>query len=261
MPEIVLEARKISKWFRKLQALREVSFSLKRGETIGLVGDNGAGKSTLVHILSGVFPQDSGEIFLEGKKITLNSSLHAKKLGIETVYQDQALAVQQSIFRNLFMGREPTKFFGILDIKKAEKAAMEVLRGKVKLERLTSARQPIKDLSGGERASVALARIILFKARVVILDEAMLALSLVETQKFLGFVRNLRSQGISCIYVSHNISEVYSVADEFIILDLGEKVTEVLKSDISLEELVDMMIHIKKSHKGGTRRGELTEKE
>lgn len=252
MPSTVLEIREISKSFGKLQALREVSFSLEHGETVGLIGDNGAGKSTLVNILSGVFPQDSGEIFLEGKKIAVRSSLHAKKLGIETVYQNQALALQQSIFRNLFMGREPTKFWGILDIKKAERAAMEVLQEKVGLERLISARQTIKDLSGGERASVALARIILFKARVVILDEAMLALSLVETQKFLGFVRDLRSQGISCIYVSHNISEVYSVANRFIILNLGEKVTEVSKNDISLEKLVDMMIHVKKSRKVGS---------
>jgi len=229
----------IHKWFGKVYALKGVDFTVNRAEVVGLVGDSGAGKSTLIKILSGVYKPDKGEIYFEGQKVSFASPADARRLGIETVYQDQALAPDLSILRNIFMGRELTTSFGFLDLRKM---MMESRRA---LENLgLHVRSPIETvgiLSGGERQGVAIARALYFKAKLVILDEPTAALSIKETQKVLDFVKRLRDEGISVIFITHNLYHVYEVADRFVVLFRGAKVADVPKSQTSIDMLSELI--------------------
>jgi simple sugar transport system ATP-binding protein len=225
----------IHKWFGTVHALNGVDFTVNRGEVVGLVGDNGAGKSTLIKILSGVYPPDMGEIYFEGRKVRFRSPADARKLGIETVYQDQALAPNLSIVRNIFMGREITASFGFLDLKKMSREARKAIE--TLGLRVRSPLEPVAILSGGERQGVAIARALYFKAKLVILDEPTAALSIKETQKVLDFVRLLKKEGVSVIFITHNLYHVYEVADRFVVLFRGMKVADVLKEQTSIEEL------------------------
>ncbi|MFW6181291.1 MAG: ATP-binding cassette domain-containing protein [Spirochaetota bacterium] len=230
----------IHKWFGKVCALRGVSFTVNQGEIVGLVGDNGAGKSTLIKILSGFHPADRGEIFFEGKKVNINNPRVAKDLGIETVYQEQALSPHVSIARNVFMGREPTTVLGFMDRGRMEKESMEVIT-KLGL-RIKDPDAMVEMLSGGQRQGVAIARVLYFKAKLVILDEPTIALSVKESQQVLDFVQQLKREGISVIFITHNIFHVHQAAERFFVLSHGEALTDVRKEDTTLEHLIDLIV-------------------
>lgn len=230
----------IHKWFGRVYAVRGVDFNLKRGETLGLLGDNGAGKSTLIKILSGYHVADKGEIYFDGNKVKIRSPRDARKLGIETVYQDQALAPNLSISRNIFMGREPIKGVGILDKKVMDEESMQALKN-LGL-RLRSPDLPVVTLSGGERQGVAIARAIHFKAKCVILDEPTVALSVKEVNEVLDFIQQIKREGISSIFITHNLYHVYDIAERFVVMARGRKMADVKKEEVTRDNLSDLVI-------------------
>jgi len=233
----------IYKRFGTVQALRNVDFTVKHQEIIGLVGDNGAGKSTLINVLTGVFPPDKGEIYFEGKKILIDSPKKARSIGIETVYQNLALIDLMSISRNFFLGREPTKkvagFFDFLDKKKIDeisKKALEEVGIKVR-----SVDEEVSILSGGERQAIATGRALHFGAKLLVLDEPTAALSVKESHKVLDYVINAKERGLSVIFITHNIYHVYSVADRFAILEHGVNIGDFEKSKVSAENIIEVI--------------------
>jgi simple sugar transport system ATP-binding protein len=238
----VLELRNVSKSFSGVHALHDVSLRLRPAEVLGLVGDNGAGKSTLIKIITGYHPPDTGEIFFRGRKIDGLTVRKARGLGVETVYQERALAEQQSLWRNIFMGRPLTHRGGILDVRK-----MRSVTSRLMLESMgfTSAiltpDTPVAGLSGGERQGLAIVRALHFQADLIILDEPTMGLSLSETEKCLNFVRDIRNAGKSAIFIDHNIFHIYSVADRVAILDRGRIAGQFPTSRYSLDELTTIM--------------------
>jgi simple sugar transport system ATP-binding protein len=204
-------------------------------------GDNGAGKSTLIKIISGVHGPDSGEILVHGnaqKKWDVNI---ARAHGIETVYQDRALAEQQTITRNIFMGRERGGFLGFLDIKKENEEANNLMRTIGFTSQVFAADSRVFTLSGGERQGVAIARALYFKAKMIILDEPTTALSLTESEKVFHFVRQAKEGGASVVFISHNIYHTYDISDRFVVLDRGRVVLETDKTKTTANELVKSM--------------------
>jgi len=228
------------KWFGKVHALRGVDFEVNHSEVVGLVGDNGAGKSTLIKVLSGFYPADKGEIYFDGKKVTIASPRHSRKLGIETVYQEQALVSEMSIARNIFMGRESVRSLGFLNKKAMGDGSMEALES-IELH-LRSTDTLIAMLSGGERQGVAIARALHFKAKLVILDEPTIALSIKEAKQVLEFIKQLKKEGIAAIFITHNLYHVFPVAERFVILNRGERVADVRKEDVSIDKLSDLIV-------------------
>src|SRR5438067_1068148 len=217
-----LRLRGISKSFGAVRALFEVDFEVNAGEVVGLVGDNGAGKSTLIKVISGVGPADAGEIFLEGKQVHIPNPQSANNLGIETVYQDLALCDNLDVVANLFLGRETRSFLRSLNEIDMEKQALNVLRT---LDvKLPSTRTAVATLSGGQRQSVAVAKSILRQAKVVLLDEPTAALGVAQTRPVLNLIRRLREQGLAVVVISHNLADVFEVADRVIVLRLGKRV-------------------------------------
>jgi len=230
----------IEKWFGKVCALRNINFHVGHGEVVGLVGDNGAGKSTLIKVLSGFHLADKGDIYFEGNMIHYSSPKDAKRLGIETVYQEQALAPHVSISRNVFMGREPTKALGFMNRKMMDEESMGAIT-RLGL-RIKDPEAPVEALSGGQRQGVAIARVLYFKAKLVILDEPTIALSVKESQQVLDFTQQLRAQGISVIFITHNIFHVFQVATRFFILSHGEALTDVKKEDTNIDHLIELIV-------------------
>jgi len=230
----------IDKYFGRVCALAGVDFGVKYSEIVSLVGDNGAGKSTLIKILSGFHTADRGEIFFEGKKVRLGSPRDAKNLGIETVYQEQALAPHVSIPRNVFMGREITKAFGIMDSRKMHEESMKTVE-KLGL-RIKDSRASVEQLSGGQRQGVAIARVLYFKAKLVILDEPTIALSVKESQQVMDFMLQLRSEGISVVFITHNLFHAFQIAERFVVLARGELLADVERKDTSVEQLSQLVI-------------------
>ena len=217
-----LSLRGVSKSFGAVRALTDVDFEVYPGEVVGLVGDNGAGKSTLIKVISGVGPADSGEIFVDGQPARINSPQNANSLGIETVYQDLALCDNLDVVGNLFLGREEHSFLRTLDEAQMESSALEVLRT---LDvKLPSARALVAALSGGQRQSIAVAKCILRKAKVVMLDEPTAALGVAQTKQVLQLILRLREQGLAVVVISHNLADVFEVVDRAIVLRLGRRV-------------------------------------
>ncbi|MCM8792777.1 MAG: ATP-binding cassette domain-containing protein [Candidatus Omnitrophica bacterium] len=230
----------IHKWFGALHVLKGVNFTVRCKEVVGLVGDNGAGKSTLIKILSGYHKPDEGEIWFNGRRVIFNSPKEARMLGIETVYQDQALAPHLTVARNVFLGREVVRSMGFVDAKKIKEESMKALE-KIGLN-LRSSDLLINFLSGGERQGVALARALYFGARLIVLDEPTASLSIKECQKVLEFVKSVRDAGLSVIFVTHNLYHVCPIADRFVVLSRGEKIADVKKEETSIEELTKLII-------------------
>jgi simple sugar transport system ATP-binding protein len=241
-----LRCENLTKWYGGVLALKDVSVEFGRGpEIVGLVGDNGAGKSTLIKILSGAHPADGGSIYVDGQRTAIRNPRDAMDAGVETIYQYTAMVPQMSIARNIFIGREITKgrkIFGtgILDGAAMGRVAMDALQ-KVDLH-LRSPETPVQELSGGERQGVAIARAIHFRSKMLILDEPTNHLSVKETTKVLEFVQQLRSQGISSIFISHNLHHVYPIADRVVVMARGEKIADVAKVDTSVDELTRMIV-------------------
>ena len=206
-----------------MHALKGVSLDVRPGEALGLVGDNGAGKSTLINILSGLHQQDEGEIEIEGKPITIRNPKDAMALGIETIYQYNSMVPIMSIARNLFIGREPLKFsvggLGWLDLNRMRDDSVKAIAD-VDLH-LRSPDALVGELSGGQRQGVAIARAMHFRSKVMILDEPTNHLSVKETNKVIGFVRGLREQGVTAIFISHNMHHVFACCDRIVAMALG----------------------------------------
>ena len=214
--------RNISKSFGVVRALSGVDFEVYDGEVVGLVGDNGAGKSTLIKTISGVGPADEGEIFVAGQPVKITTPQVANRLGIQTVYQDLALCDNLDVVSNLFLGREERFPWRTLNEVDMERQALGVLRT---LEvKLPSTRALVSVLSGGQRQSVAVAKSILRKAQLVLLDEPTAALGVVQTRQVLNLIRRLREQGLAVVVISHNLADVFEVVDRVIVLRLGKRV-------------------------------------
>ena len=243
------ELKNVSKSFGGVHALNGVNFRVDYNEIVGLIGDNGAGKSTLIKILTGVYPPDKGEIYIKGEKIKDYSVHRAREIGIETVYQEKALVEQQTLWRNIFMGREITDRFGFLQIKKQKKETENLMREIGFTAAGLSPDSIVGTLSGGEEEGVAISRVLYFKADLIILDEPTMALSLSEVRKVLNFVREIKDRGKSCIFITHNVYHVYPVADRFVILDRGKIAGESRKEGISLEDLMDELYTVARTGK------------
>lgn len=243
--DYILEMKDISKRFGEVQALRQVDFAVARNEVVGLVGDNGAGKSTLIKIVTGYHKPDSGEVYFNGEKVEGLSVAEARQLGIETVYQERALANLQTLWRNIFMGRETTTRLGLLDVKMMEQETEKLMVGSMGFT--SSAVAPdsvVGTFSGGEKQGVAIVRALYFQAELIILDEPTMGLSVSETRKLLEFVRGIKEAGKSCILIDHNVFHVYSVADRIVVLDRGAVAGEFLTKDITLDELMEKMYRV-----------------
>jgi len=243
-PGSLLEAVGIQKHFGRVVALRDANFTLEPQEVHAIVGDNGAGKSTLIKIVSGVYAADGGELRLDGRTVTIANPREARELGIETVYQDLALADHLDASANLFLGRElylggVLGRLGFLD-KKAmrERADAEMRRLKIGIQ---SVDQPVLGLSGGQRQAVAVARAIAWGTRIVIMDEPTAALGVRESGMVLELIREVRNQGLAIVMISHNLPEVFAVADRVTVLRLGRTITTLRREETTLEEIVGMM--------------------
>jgi simple sugar transport system ATP-binding protein len=243
----ILKLKNISKSFGNVSALADISMQVNDNEVLGLIGDNGAGKSTLIKIISGVHAPDSGEILVHGKAQKKWDVNIARAHGIETVYQDRALAEQQTITRNIFMGRERGGFLGFLDIKKENEEANKLMRTIGFTSQVFAADSRVFTLSGGERQGVAIARALYFKAKMIILDEPTTALSLTESEKVFHFVRQAKEGGASVVFISHNIYHTYDISDRFVVLDRGSVVLETDKTKTTADELVKSMQDIARS--------------
>ena len=239
----LLRCTNLNKWYGNLHSLKDLNFSISKGEVIGLIGDNGAGKSTLIKTICGVHKPDKGEIYFEGIKVNINKPKEAMNLGIETIHQYNTMFQEMSIARNVFIGREPKKFglssFALLDEEKMNQESMAAIR-EVGLN-LRSPLIPVKELSGGERQGVSIARSMYFKSKMLILDEPTNHLSVKETLKVLEYIQSLSSMGISSIFISHNLYHVHEIADRIIGMARGEKVCDLKKNDTTVNELIKMI--------------------
>lgn len=235
----------ISKSFGGVRALRNVDFYLGYNEVVGLVGDNGAGKSTLIKILAGVYHSDEGEIYFEGKRVQIDNPREAKNLGIETVYQDLALVNNLNVTDNIFLGRETIssgfgKLFQVLDRRKMNVQARQLLSNLgIRIESLKSM---VEDLSGGQRQTVAVAKTLYLNPKVIIMDEPTAAISIVEKRKVLGFVKDLREKGISVVFISHNLEEIFSVVNRVVVLNRGVCVADCDIASTCINEVVKLMV-------------------
>lgn len=236
----------ISKSFGEIESLINVNFEVNDGEVVGLLGDNGAGKSTLIKIMTGYYaPDDGGQLFWKDKPVHLTVS-KSRKLGIETVYQERALAEQHSIWRNIFMGREVTRF-GVMQIGWMKRDADHLMRLMKFTGSSINPNKIVGTMSGGERQGIAIARALYFNAQLLILDEPMMGLSLSETRKVSEFIDAIKKKGRSCVLVEHNIYHAYPLVDRIVVLDRGRVAGQFKKSEISLEELTEKLYHVAKT--------------
>jgi len=232
----IIELTNIVKSFGPVDVLKGVNLKAYAGKVTALVGDNGAGKSTLIKGLAGVQPYDRGEIRFEGELVNIHTPREAARLGIEVVYQDLALCDNLDIVQNMFLGREELDF-GTFDEGLMEKEASDTLR-RLSVRTVKSVRQKVSSLSGGQRQTVAIARSVLKKARVVVLDEPTAALGVAQTEQVLNLVRSLAQQGVAVIMISHNLQDVFAVADYISVLYLGQMVASVNAADTNNDDVV-----------------------
>ncbi|WP_304619616.1 ATP-binding cassette domain-containing protein [Paracoccus sediminilitoris] len=246
MTEPLLSARNLVKRYGRVTAMDHADFDLYPGEILAVIGDNGAGKSSLIKAMSGAVRPDEGEIRLNGKPITFDSPLDARKAGIETVYQTLALSPALSISDNMFMGREIVrkdfmgKYFGMLDKPAMDKFAREKL-SELGLMTIQNISQPVETLSGGQRQGVAVARAAAFGSRVIILDEPTAALGVKESRRVLDLIQDVRSRGIPIVLISHNMPHVFEVADRIHIHRLGKRLCVINPKDHSMSDAVAYM--------------------
>jgi simple sugar transport system ATP-binding protein len=244
MPEPLLEARGIVKSFGKVRALRGAHFSVFPNEVVALVGDNGAGKSTLVKALAGVYQPDAGEVIFEGQPVTLHSPLDARAMGIETVYQDLALAAELDAAANMFLGREVMRPGVLGKLGFIDKQAMRV-RSRDAFANLGVALQDtaasVATMSGGQRQGIAVSRAVTWASKVVFMDEPTAALGVVQTRNVLDLIARVRDQGLAVVLISHNMPEVFEVADRIEVLRLGQRVARFRRGDVSMEDVVGAM--------------------
>ncbi|GGM76696.1 ATP-binding cassette domain-containing protein [Dactylosporangium sucinum] len=235
----LLEVKKLNKSFGPVQVLRDVDFSAYAGQVTALVGDNGAGKSTLVKCLGGIYSIDSGDYYFDGKPVTVHGPRDAAALGLEIVYQDLALCDNLDIVQNMFLGREIKSGLVLDDISMEQKAA-ETLAS-LSVRTVKSVRQHVSSLSGGQRQTVAIAKAVLWNNRVVVLDEPTAALGVAQTAQVLELVRRLADNGLAVVLISHNMNDVFAVADRIAALFLGQMAAEVRASDVTHSQVVELI--------------------
>jgi simple sugar transport system ATP-binding protein len=240
----LLEVRNLSKYFGAVRALNDFSMQVHAGEVVAVAGDNGAGKTTMIKAVSGVFPPTAGDILLKGAPQHFASPQDARQKGIETIYQDLALADNLTIGGNIFLGREPmTKMFGflpVLDRKAMAEAARETMkRLDFHVNRLDA---PVSNFSGGQRQAVAIGRAVYWDASILIMDEPTAALGVPEQRKVLSLIRQLKAQGRGIIFISHNLQDIFSVSDRIIVLRRGVLAGERKIADTNHDEIVKLMV-------------------
>lgn len=240
----ILEVKDLTKRFGGLTAVDRVNIKIFPGEAIGLLGDNGAGKSTLIKMISGVYQPDEGQILFQGKDIKISNPMEALRMGIETIYQDLALAENLNVYANIFLGREKLKkisgFIKVLDGDYMLEESKKVLK-RLDIE-IPSLRNKIQKLSGGQRQAVAISRSIYWDAKFLIMDEPTAALGVAEQQKVLSLVRTLKTQGVPVIIISHQLHDVFSVADRLVVMRRGRKVGERLVRETTPDEVVGLIV-------------------
>jgi simple sugar transport system ATP-binding protein len=240
-----LELRNVSKYFGEVRALQNVDFQLGQNEIVGLLGDNGAGKSTLIKIITGYYQPTSGEIYFNGQRVENLSVPKARELGVETVYQERALAELQTLWRNIFLGRELTTFMGFLDIQQMRDETYRLMTQSMGFtSQAVSPDSRVGKYSGGEKQGVAIVRALFFEAEIIVLDEPTMGLSLKETAKLVNFVKGIKQAGKSSIFIDHNILHVYNVADRVVVIDRGKIAGEFVTRSIGLNELMDKMVRV-----------------
>src|SRR5436853_1929293 len=232
-----LELRGISKSFGSVQALRDVDFEVRDGEVMALVGDNGAGKSTLIKSVAGIYSIDDGEVLFDGKRVTIHGPKDAARLGIEVVYQDLALCDNLDVVQNMYLGREEHDPLFRMREAPMEQRTTETLKS-LAVTTIRSVRQPVATLSGGQRQSVAVARAVLWNNRVVFLDEPTAALGVAQTRQVLDLVKRLGEQGLAVVIVSHNLNDVFEVANRITVLRLGRNVGVYEREKTNQQEIV-----------------------
>jgi D-xylose transport system ATP-binding protein len=234
----ILELRGVSKSFGAVQALYQVDFHVAPGEVMALVGDNGAGKSTLIKCIAGIHPIDEGEIVFDGEPVTVHGPKDAGRLGIEVVYQDLALCDNLDVVQNMFLGREETTSLRRLDETMMEKRASDTLAS-LSVTTIRSVRQTVAGLSGGQRQSVAVAKAVMWNSKVVILDEPTAALGVAQTRQVLDLVKRLGQQGLAVVLISHNLHDIFEVADTITVLRLGQNVAEFKTGEVTQTQVVE----------------------
>jgi D-xylose transport system ATP-binding protein len=232
-----LETRGVSKSFGSVQALVDVDFEVRAGEVMALVGDNGAGKSTLIKCIAGIYPLDKGDVLFDGEKVSIHGPKDAAKLGIEVVYQDLALCDNLDVVQNMYLGREIRNLIGRLKEAPMEQRTAETLKS-LRVTTIRSIRQQVARLSGGQRQSVAIGRAVMWNSRVVILDEPTAALGVAQTEQVLTLVKRLAEQGLAVVLISHNLHDVFEVADRITVLRLGKHVALYERSAVTQEQVV-----------------------
>jgi ABC-type sugar transport system ATPase subunit len=250
----LFQALNLTKRFGGLTAVDSTSLDVNAGEVIGLVGDNGAGKSTFIKMVAGVYQPDDGELFFENRKVSFSGPREARDMGIETIYQDLALAENLDVGSNIFLGREIKRRYLGGAIKTLDRTKMREESAKV-LSRLDihipSLSQQIRNLSGGQRQSVAIARTIYWNAKMVIMDEPTAALGVAQQRDVLRLVRTLCDQGIPVILISHNMQDVFAVSDRIVVMRRGKKVGERLSKETTPDEIVSLMVGAEAVHEMG----------
>ena len=249
--EPLLKVLGLDKHFGPVQALYHVDLDLPAGKVTALCGDNGAGKSVLTKCISGIYQPDHGQVFWEGHPVHVHSARDASRLGIETVYQDLALADNLDIVQNMFLGRERLRR-GLLDEDSMERAAGETLAS-LRVTTVKSIRQPVGSLSGGQRQSVAVAKAVMWNSKLVLLDEPTAALGVVQTKMVLDLVKRLRDHGLGVMVISHNLNDVFEVADRIAVLYLGRMVVQENTSAFDRQSVVEYMTTGGMSRNGGAR--------
>ena len=237
--EPLLKVRGLDKHFGPVQALYHVDLDLPSAQVTALCGDNGAGKSVLTKCISGVYQPDQGQFFWEGHPVHVRNTRDAARLGLETVYQDLALCDNLDIVQNMFLGRERLRY-DLLDEDNMERAAGETLAS-LRVTTVRSVRQPVASLSGGQRQSVAVAKAVMWNSKLVIMDEPTAALGVVQTKQVLDLIERLRDRGLAVMVISHNLTDVFQVADRIAVLYLGRLVVQDKASAFDLQTVVEYM--------------------
>ena len=235
----LIELQRVSKYFGGVIALQNITTSVRAGEVTCVLGDNGAGKSTFIKILAGVHGHDEGRFLMDGREVKFHSPREAKAAGIATVYQDLAMAPLMSVWRNFFLGSEPTTWLGTIDAKKAKRIAVEEL-ARMGID-IRDPEQPVGTLSGGERQSVAIARAVYFGAKALILDEPTAALGVRQSGVVLKYIVAARDRGLGVIFITHNPHHAFPVGDRFLVLKRGTSLGNFAKSEITRDELTNLM--------------------
>lgn len=241
----ILEIKSVSKRFGGVQALDNVSMHLSEGEVLALAGDNGAGKSTLIKIVSGVYHPDNGDIIFNNENIQLDNPRFAREKGIETIYQDLALADNLNVGANIFLGREPmTKKFGIpiIDRKFMLSESKKILKNLEINIPETSLEEPVGKLSGGQRQAVAIGRALYWNAKLLIMDEPTAALGVPEQRNVMDLIKRLKEKKVSIIFISHNLTDIFNASDRIIVLRRGLKAGEKLIKETNSDEVVKLMV-------------------